>query len=45
MEVGEFWRPEHQRAHPAHEGRVFAVELPAAEFLAVLDGLAAALAR
>lgn len=39
----EFWRKEHLLAHPAHAGHVFVVEVPAAEFMTILDGLVAAL--
>ncbi|RKE23467.1 hypothetical protein [Streptomyces sp. TLI_171] len=39
----EFWREEHLVNHPEDAGAVFVVEIPAQEFAAILEGIAAAL--
>lgn len=39
----QFWREEHLRTHPAHVGRIFAVEIPAPELASLLEDLAAVL--
>ncbi|MFD7030077.1 hypothetical protein ACFWAR_18740 [Streptomyces sp. NPDC059917] len=39
----EFWREEHLLNHPEDAGEVFVVEVPAEEFVQILDGIAAAL--
>ncbi|MBT1187893.1 hypothetical protein HET69_28880 [Streptomyces sp. CJ_13] len=39
----EFWREEHLLNHPEDAGTVFMVEIPAEEFVGILDGIAAAL--
>ncbi|MFJ6510436.1 hypothetical protein ACIQMO_09360 [Streptomyces sp. NPDC091406] len=39
----EFWREEHLLSHPEDAGAVFRVEIPAEEFTAILEGIAAAL--
>ncbi|CAM5281952.1 hypothetical protein [Streptomyces atroolivaceus] len=40
----EFWREEHLVHHPDDAGAVFGVEVPADEFIGILEGIAAALA-
>ncbi|CRK58374.1 hypothetical protein [Alloactinosynnema sp. L-07] len=39
----QFWREAHLREHPEHAEAVFAVAIPAAEFVGILDGLVACL--
>ncbi|MET7982078.1 MULTISPECIES: hypothetical protein [unclassified Streptomyces] len=39
----EFWREEHLINHPEDAGVVFVVEIPAEEFVGILEGVAAAL--
>ncbi|MFF1511932.1 hypothetical protein [Streptomyces sp. NPDC058326] len=39
----EFWREEHLFTHPEDAGAVFVVEIPAEEFIGILEGIAAAL--
>lgn len=39
----EFWRREHLRTHPEHDGTVFTTEIHRTEFLGVLDELVATL--
>ncbi|MFD9049743.1 hypothetical protein [Streptomyces zaomyceticus] len=39
----EFWREEHLLAHPEHAGQVFVVEIPAHEFVRILESLVALL--
>ncbi|QES03845.1 hypothetical protein [Streptomyces venezuelae] len=39
----EFWRAEHLFTHPEDAGAVFVVEIPAEEFIGILEGIAAAL--
>ncbi|MEY2246483.1 hypothetical protein AB8A21_26705 [Streptomyces sp. BF23-18] len=39
----EFWREEHLINHPEDAGAVFVVEIPAAEFVGILEGVAVAL--
>ncbi|MFD5935547.1 hypothetical protein [Streptomyces sp. NPDC060333] len=39
----EFWREEHLINHPQDAGAVFVVEIPAEEFVGILEGIAAAL--
>ncbi|GFN02423.1 hypothetical protein Smic_09790 [Streptomyces microflavus] len=39
----EFWREEHLLNHPEDAGTVFVVEIPAEEFVGILDRIAAAL--
>ncbi|MFI9777370.1 hypothetical protein ACIHCV_22080 [Streptomyces sp. NPDC051956] len=39
----EFWREEHLINHPDDAGAVFMVEIPAKEFVGILEGIAAAL--
>ncbi|MEV7616103.1 hypothetical protein [Streptomyces sp. NPDC089799] len=41
----EFWREEHLLSHPEDAGAVFVVEIPADEFIGILEGIAAALDR
>jgi hypothetical protein len=38
-----FWREEHLLSHPEDAGAVFTVEIPAKEFVGILEGIAAAL--
>ncbi|MGW5275321.1 hypothetical protein ACWEQP_22650 [Streptomyces sp. NPDC004044] len=38
-----FWREDHLLSHPEDAGAVFTVEIPAKEFVGVLEGIAAAL--
>ncbi|APS17514.1 hypothetical protein TK78_00090 [Streptomyces sp. Tue 6075] len=38
-----FWREEHLLSHPEDAGTVFVVEIPAKEFVGILEGIAAAL--
>ncbi|MFF5279634.1 hypothetical protein [Streptomyces sp. NPDC000133] len=37
------WREEHLLSHPEDAGAVFTVEIPAKEFVGILEGIAAAL--
>ncbi|GGT25276.1 hypothetical protein GCM10010222_79040 [Streptomyces tanashiensis] len=39
----EFWREEHLLSHPEDAGAVFVAEIPAEEFVEILEGIAAAL--
>ncbi|MDV9191111.1 hypothetical protein R6L23_23395 [Streptomyces sp. SR27] len=39
----EFWREEHLLSHPEDAGAVFVVEIPAQEFVGILEGISAAL--
>ncbi|MFD5328147.1 hypothetical protein [Streptomyces sp. NPDC127092] len=39
----EFWREEHLVNHPEDAGAVFVVEIPAEEFMGILEGISAAL--
>ncbi|MFJ9647650.1 hypothetical protein [Streptomyces sp. NPDC101206] len=39
----EFWREEHLLSHPEDAGAVFVAELPAEEFVGILEGIAAVL--
>ncbi|WP_199789224.1 MULTISPECIES: hypothetical protein [unclassified Streptomyces] len=39
----QFWREEHLVRHPHHAGRVFVAEVPAEEFVGILEGLAVVL--
>ncbi|GAB2667772.1 hypothetical protein GCM10027088_53120 [Nocardia goodfellowii] len=41
----KFWRHEHLRLHPEHDGTVFTTEIHRTEFLEVLDELVATLDR
>lgn len=38
-----FWREEHLLSHPEDAGAVFTIEIPATEFVGLLEGIAAAL--
>ncbi|MFI9781364.1 hypothetical protein ACIHCV_43310 [Streptomyces sp. NPDC051956] len=39
----EFWREEHLLSHPEDADAVFVVEIPAEEFIGILEGIAATL--
>ncbi|MFJ4343176.1 hypothetical protein [Streptomyces sp. NPDC088915] len=39
----DFWREEHLVSHPEDAGAVFGIEIPAEEFIGILEGIAASL--